>query len=233
MAALPGQAADLRPSYKAAPVVAAPSSWTGIYIGGHVGAGWGTKEYNEFLLGLTEFDSSHTVNGVLAGAQIGANWQSSWMVFGVEVDGSWANLRGRGNCSIVGAFNCSTRVDALGTATVRFGAAIDHALIYVKGGAAWARDRFTVSDPIGLITSSVRANRSGYTVGTGVEYALGNSWSAKIEYDYMDFGTRRRNFPVLVVNPLFDNWDIVQRVHTIKFGLNYRLDWGGPVSVRF
>jgi opacity protein-like surface antigen len=33
-------------------------------------------------------------------------------------------------------------------------------------------------------------NRVGCTVGTGIEYALWNSWSVKVEYDYLDFGTR-------------------------------------------
>ena len=33
-------------------------------------------------------------------------------------------------------------------------------------------------------------NRVGWTVGTGIEYALWNSWSVKVEYDYLDFGTR-------------------------------------------
>src|SRR6266566_3062386 len=44
-------AADLgpRPVYKGPPPVAAPVpfSWTGFYIGGNFGSGWGTKEWDD------------------------------------------------------------------------------------------------------------------------------------------------------------------------------------------
>ena len=37
----------------------------------------------------------------------------------------------------------------------------------------------------------------GWTVGTGVEYAITGNWSAKIEYNFMDFGrnTLSRSHP--------------------------------------
>ena len=48
LAIAPAHAADLgRPVYKAPPPVVAPVplfSWTGCYIGGHIGGGWGRKE---------------------------------------------------------------------------------------------------------------------------------------------------------------------------------------------
>ena len=37
-------AADLAPRYTKAPVPVEVWNWTGFYIGGHVGAGWGTTE---------------------------------------------------------------------------------------------------------------------------------------------------------------------------------------------
>jgi len=48
----PGWAADLpkRPVYKAPPPVVASVplfSWTGCYLGGHVGGGWGRKEFSD------------------------------------------------------------------------------------------------------------------------------------------------------------------------------------------
>ena len=32
--------------------------------------------------------------------------------------------------------------------------------------------------------------RTGWTVGGGIEWAFWNNWSAKVEYDFYDFGTR-------------------------------------------
>src|SRR5262245_44114903 len=85
------QAADL-PRKAPPPLAAAPFSWTGFYIGAHVGAGWGTVESE---VPLSQFDrmrekaseyeseiplgvfpvSSHNLNGVLGGGQVGFNYQ--------------------------------------------------------------------------------------------------------------------------------------------------------------
>src|SRR5262249_18591129 len=89
VAASVAQAADLAPVYKAPPQpVVAPAMWTGFYIGAHVGGGWGTKEWSEpFFGGKPSVNlASFNVNGPLAGGQIGYNWQSGWVVFGVEAD---------------------------------------------------------------------------------------------------------------------------------------------------
>ena len=72
-----------------------------------------------------------------------------------------------------------------GTATARVGYAVDNWLWYVKGGAAWLDADHT----IGGVTFS--DTQTGWTVGTGLEWALGPNWSAKLEYNYMDFGKER------------------------------------------
>src|SRR4029077_15020691 len=128
---------------------------------------------------------------------------------------SWADITGRGLCnSTVFFLNCASKTTAIATFTGRIGAAVDRALIYVKGGVAWDRDRFNISNvalpPLGTaFSSSLSDDRTGWTLGMGVEYAFTNSWSAKIEYDYMDFGNKRYNFPtagagIAVAN--FNNW---------------------------
>jgi outer membrane immunogenic protein len=60
--------------------------------------------------------------------------------------------------------------------------------------------------------------------GTGIEHAFFGNWSAKVEYDYLDFGTRTTTFTGLgaLVVGLNDNVDIRQRIHLVKLGLNYR-----------
>jgi len=40
----------------------------------------------------------------------------------------------------------------------------------------------------------------------------------------MDFGTKRYNFPAgnaLIPANTFTNWDLVDRMHTVKAGVNY------------
>jgi outer membrane immunogenic protein len=239
-------AADLpRPAYKAPPPVIAPFSWTGFYIGAHVGAGWGTKEWDQIVNvpgtvvpgvvafpGFTlESDSSHTVNGFLGGGQIGFNVQYGWAVWGAEFQISGADVKGRGNCGIEALWNCNTKVDTIATLAGRFGLAWDHVLVYVKGGGAYAHDKFDINllgiNVPGVIqAASLSDNRWGWMVGTGVEVAIAGNWSAKVEYNYMDLGTKNYIFNTVPAVPALNNWNITERLHLVKFGVNYRFGWG-------
>jgi outer membrane immunogenic protein len=74
-------------------------------------------------------------------------------------------------------------------------------------------------------------------VGAGMEYAFSPNWSAKIEYNYLDFGTRHYQFispttGALAIPSAYDV-DITQRVHLVKVGLNYRFTLGGPVVAKY
>jgi opacity protein-like surface antigen len=65
--------------------------------------------------------------------------------------------------------------------------------------------------------------RTGWTVGAGLEYALDDHWSAKIEYDYLDFGQQSINFttPIESVNS-----SASLNVQEVKAGLNFRFNDG-------
>ena len=87
-----------------------------------------------------------------------------------------------------------------GTLTGRLGFTVDHALIYVKGGGTDAHFNYTATSTSTFIlvaaplTPTLGENRFGGTAGFGIEYAFLNNWSAKLEYDYMDFGTKNLTF---------------------------------------
>ena len=169
-ASLSAQAADM-PLYKAPPPAPVPFSWTGFYIGAHVGGAWGTREFNfNDLTAAAPFlwDSSVPVSGPLAGGQIGANWQAGWAVLGVEADGSWANLQGRSLCNTTTFFlNCAAKTDGLATVTGRLGVDLDRTLVYVKGGGAWMHENSTISNvalpPLATgFSSSISNDRTGW-----------------------------------------------------------------------
>jgi outer membrane immunogenic protein len=217
-------AADLAyrtPAYKAPIAPPVPWSWTGCYIGGHFGGGFGNKRWGDPRVGGTEF-SNHDVDGALGGGQLGCNYQTGMWVFGAEADASWADLTGSSlNTFSAGTLTDHSKVDFLGTITGRIGVTWDRALFYAKGGAAWAHDKFSVTaNPSGATLATADDTRWGWTVGAGIEYAFAPSWSAKVEYDYMDFGKQGATFSGPFVLPF--NFDIDQHIHVVKAGINYK-----------
>lgn len=234
--------ADLPTKAPRAPLAAPVWSWTGFYIGAHVGGGWGTIEselagfpYVPMLESASYLGfgggpfpiASGTVNGFLGGGQIGYNFQSGIVVFGIEADASWTNIKGTTPCLFI--LSCEREVQALGTITGRLGFTADRALIYVKGGGAWAHVEHDVK-LFGTSVTSADKTLWGWTVGTGVEYAITENWSAKLEYNYMDFGSNTLGFPIEEFGTV--NVDTTTSIHAVKFGVNYRFG-GGPVVARY
>jgi outer membrane immunogenic protein len=209
-------AADLgqRPVYKAQPApVMAAYNWSGFYVGGHVGYAWASEDVSSTLTGLS---GGTDPSGFLGGAQVGFNWQTGAFVFGVEGDWSWTNADGSTAIPVA----VTSQHNWYATATARVGYAVDNWLWYVKGGAAWLDADYTVA---GL---QVGDTRTGWTVGTGIEWALSPNWSVKLEYNYLNFGSESIAAPIGV--------DADTQVSLVKLGLNYRFDWGkGPVTARY
>ena len=178
-------------------------NWTGFYVGGHAGYGKGMKDYLN-----SSFD--YQVKGFLGGGQVGYNQQVGNLVFGIEADASWGNIKGDQTLNLGGALIgftqtgvASTTIDGLATLTGRLGLAQDRWLVYVKGGAAWAHERHNLADQRDRgrsppITQSINANgsedRLGYVFGIGSEWAFWGNWSFKSEYNYVHLGTREVRF---------------------------------------
>jgi len=245
IAAAPAGAADVAvaPRYQApAPVW----SWAGFYLGGHIGAGWGTKHwYNESPFASLGADVGlHHVRGGLGGGQVGYNFQAGNWVFGAELQGSWADLEGN-NQNLVFTLGAggpriinNSKVDSIVTAAGRLGYAVDRVLVYTTAGGAWMHDKFSTTtdvNPSPFATGS--QTRSGWMAGLGLEYAFAYNWSVKFEYDYVDLG-RKRNDLSCPVNcagaPGFGLFaqDITQQLNLFKFGINYRFGYG-PVYANY
>jgi outer membrane immunogenic protein len=204
LSAVPAFAADLPvapppPPRAPAFVPAPPFTWTGFYVGINGGYGWGN-----WSDGLGD---SFNNNGGLAGGTIGFNYQWDWFVAGFEGDIDWADLKWNQSAAASGtvfgvpvsaAATINYKNDILSTFAARFGAAADHALFYVKAGGAWTQEQFSGTGSLSVggpppttvvINGSNSFSRLGWMVGAGVEYAFTNNLTAKIEYNYIDFGT--------------------------------------------
>ena len=215
----------------AAPPAPAPApvssfSWSGCYVGGHLGGGWGEKDLTDFELLSAGASAVADINGWLGGGQIGCNYQfaTNW-VAGVEVADSWANLRGASDPFFDGkaVFNPQTNWIASGAA--RVGYAWDRWLIYAKGGVAWAGDKYNVSGTFADEPFDLRGSetRSGWMIGGGVEWAFWQNWSADLDYAYYDFGSGSPSFsgPFAIIGEVTLPSTIKQDIQTVTFGVNY------------
>jgi len=182
-AASPARAADMTPiAQRAAPSGYIPAQflWTGFYLGAGGGYGWGTSQFFD-PFGTT---ASPNLKGFLVGGVTGINYQISSVVLGLEGDftGTW--LKGTAGDSVGNALQ--TQVFWTASITGRLGMAFDRLLIYGKGGVGFDYDRDTVTLPDS--SSAIgSANRAGWTVGGGVEYAITEHWTGRLEYDYFRF----------------------------------------------
>ena len=213
------QAADLpmRPApMPQAPVVYAPQAynWTGFYIGGNIGGGFANSKWSDPFTGGTDTFSK---DGFIGGGQIGYNYQYNWLVLGVEGDFDWTGLKGSGTDAIGDSIN--TKTEWTSTVTGRIGTAFDRLLVYGKGGVAFAHDHSTLTDIFGG-TATANLNRTGWTAGAGLEYALDKNWTAKLEYDYLGFGSEALALPTPAFPAYASNASL--NVQEVKFGINYK-----------
>ena len=206
-AAAPALAADLgaRTYSKAPAFVPAPIyNWTGFYIGGHIGGAFRDTN-NNVLLG----NNNNNDGRFIGGGQVGYDYQfaQSW-VAGIEANYSFVDTRS----------NIFFDNRGLGSVTGRLGYTWGPTLLYAKGGYAWADTRraFGFNGTNG---------RDGYTVGGGLEYLFAQNWSAKVEYQYYDFGN------VNVIAPIAGRFRDDE--HTIKVGVNYRFNWANPIVAKY
>ncbi len=192
-------AADL--AVKAAPVTpaAAVYNWTGFYIGVNGGYGWGSQD--PLNLFADRFDrASFNLSGGFFGGTVGAQIQQGAIVLGVESDIDWANISGSGilTPSIAGVpapitLNLNTKTDAIITARMRAGVAMNTVFLYATGGAAFLRESTSGSSiagvpcgTAGVLTScSEKHWRPGIAAGLGAEWAFMQNWSLKGEYLYV------------------------------------------------
>ena len=208
----PALAADLPArTYTKAPVAVAPIyNWTGFYIGAM--GGYATEDN-----GSNTFDRK----GGFAGGTLGYNWQSGAIVYGIEGDFDWSDVKASAACA--GVLTCETSNPWLATFRGRVGYAFDRWLPYITGGGAYGRVKATMS-AAGVDLASASSNQLGWTIGAGLEYAFMGNWSAKLEYLYVDLGS----FNAAVV-PAVNNVSFKENI--VRAGLNYK--FSGPIFSRF
>jgi opacity protein-like surface antigen len=210
-----GSAPDFYTKAAPAPVY----QWAGAYAGASFGGAF-SREDASTPIGAAATDPS----GVLGGVQFGYNYLFAphWLA-GVEGELGWTSAQSKTNfvdpagttaMAVTGDHNWYD------TLSGRLGYVTGPLLVYAKGGAAWmnADYRLEVTQNNGFSSADVMsANRAGWNAGAGMEYMLGSHWSAKLEYDHLDFGSSTLGF----ANPLGNGVTFKTQVNEWKAGVNY------------
>ena len=200
-------------------------SWTGCYVGGNIGGAWSNID----LSGVSGASFSATSSGFAGGGQIGCdynNWGPSSWVVGIRNMLDATSLSNRTNISAVpftGAVDSRTRW--FDTLTARGGYLVTpQVLLYAQGGAAWTNTNITFLDGSGAQLGQTSNDRTGWTVGAGVEWRFGSQWSVFAEYNFMGFGTQSATFTgcggACVVNA-----NAKADVQNVLAGVNYKFNF--------
>ena len=145
------------------PVANRVFDWSGFYLGGNLGYGWGN------IAGIS-------TGGIVGGIHGGYNYMwAGGFLLGAEADLSLTNVTGS-------AGPMSASLDYFGTLRGRIGFAVDRMLFY--GTVGWAWGHGTIANG-GL---SDRQAHGGWTLGIGVEGAITQNLVARVEYLRLNLG---------------------------------------------
>jgi outer membrane immunogenic protein len=244
--ALPAIAADL-PSFGMKDSPAASGSWTGFYVGANGGYGWDSKlNFRDTINadGATTLAGGVMPAGAFGGITIGANWQVSGFVFGLETDLDLANIAddsavavcatSSATCPVDPTTSLHSTIDWFGTLRARAGLPLTpNFLLYGTGGLAYGGvSTRGASDGYSFKNDTTRV---GWAAGAGAEWKVSPGWSLRGEWLYLDLGGQglgdllNGNGTAAAVASASspDN-----AVNMIRFGLVYKIgaDWRHPVE---
>jgi outer membrane immunogenic protein len=221
--------------------------WSGIYGGINVGGGvLNDVVTNTTTTALLNAGTQTKLSpfSVVGGAQAGFNIEFAPFVIGAEGTFDWSNISGTQvtpSLQPTISENSVSNPQWYATMTGKAGFAANDFLFYAKGGAAWMGVHYTQNIAAGTVQSSqtITDTRSGFTVGGGVEFGMTENLSARLEYDFLDFGTKTYSFNNLGFTPAgaatgtpltpigAAPMSIKSVTQLITVGLNYRFTWGG------
>lgn len=184
-------AADAIQYQEPAPVIEASAfSWTGGYVGGQVGYGWGKSRFDN-----SDFSGNLKPDGFLGGLYAGYNFDlGNKVVLGVDGDVTYNNLKD-GESEDFGGLIVGTqsKLRWSGAVRARAGYAVDRFLPFITGGIAFGSVKNSgYLDLVGIESFSASQTKTltGWTAGAGVDYAATDNLIVRLEYRYTDYGRK-------------------------------------------
>jgi len=182
--------------YEEPVAVVAPApvfSWTGGYLGGQVGYGWGKSRFSD------DFTANLKPDGFLGGLYAGYNFDmGNNFVLGVDGDVTYNNLKD--SYSVLAPDGLTDSIESKlrwsGAVRARAGLAMDRFMPYIAGGVAFGsvKNTLSVSDGINEVSASQSKTHTGWTAGAGVDYAATDNVIVRLEYRYTDYGHKDYDF---------------------------------------
>jgi outer membrane immunogenic protein len=171
--------------------------WRGPYVGAHIGGVWGEVSVTDTYTYYQDPTETNTVDakGLITGGQLGYNFRSGQIVYGLEADLGSLDLSGDKNARLMKSAAPLTAKYTVsgglyGDFAGRIGYAADRTFFYGKGGVAFANADFSSTYTGTNTRFAYDSSESlwGFTIGGGVEYSIQPGWSLKLEYQHFDFG---------------------------------------------
>jgi outer membrane immunogenic protein len=216
---LPGaaSAADMSVRHKAPPPPVPVFDWSGCYLGVHGGYGIINDSY-----------TGRNGGGGVAGGQVGCNYQAGQIVVGIEAEGWWSGIRNVNRVGALGVvtseFNTRNRWDA--DVALRLGLTpVGRVLGYSKVGVAWGEFDYESTTVIFFGPQVQTGNKTliGMLVGAGLEYALLPNWTAKIEYNYINYLGDDVTLVTTAGAVAFESFATHSATkHVVKVGMNFK-----------
>ena len=217
------------------------NAWNGFYAGLHGGGGAFTGTAMDWDTGVFDGpDGDIDVNGFagLAGGQVGYNYQTGHVVWGLEGDMAWTGFSEGRTFKMRTYFKdglsdnyVKAQMDWLATLRGRLGVATGNGMAYVTGGLALARVRHCANDywshranfRLDPCSSELVENiawdgvQPGLVAGAGAEARISERLSLKGEYLYLHMADKN----VVYIPANNKNIDFGNNAHLIRVGLNF------------
>lgn len=233
--ASPALAADLPPaSAPRAPAAYVPAvapiyNWNGIYVGINGGYGFGNSNWNADPTIPFPGTGDFNISGGLVGGTIGANFQTGPFVFGIEADGDWSDIKGNvsGTPATCGAgFTCSFQTSNEWMATIRgrIGYAFSRVLVYGTGGGAAGDVKAQLTTTAAGGSLSTDTTEFGWAAGAGIEVAVTDNLTAKVEYLFVDLSNGSLSCSVATCG-VATNVPVSFDASLVRGGLNYKFNF--------
>ncbi|GAA2849584.1 outer membrane immunogenic protein [Aminobacter aminovorans] len=203
---------------EAAPILPAGFVWTGGYVGIQAGWQWGRDHTEEFIGGVaTGFDEDLDSDGFIGGVHAGYNWQSGQVVYGIEGDFEFAAVDGGYRLDNDNGTDFDMNWQASIRGRLGF-VPMERLLVYGTVGAAFANLEYTYVSA-GTTFESFDETKVGWTAGAGIEYAVTDNITTRLEYRYTDFGSVSNLSSVAFPGFTYDH---DPQFHAVRVGLSYK-----------